>query len=201
MCAGHRGRSCMPSLQAAAAYMRKHRARLAGAAAPGPTRHSSAAQHPAAAPAAGTARAAARATAPPGGNQDVARVLQRERAEGDVAAAPARSAEQPESASMWLLAGRGRDGGNPAAGCLRCGTAASNDVDMSDGSHAPGTFDSASEPGGGAGIAPHAGGARRLSLAVHLSLEALPSPNSWCLLIAARECKVDSKQAVWAGLR
>jgi len=111
----------MASLQAKAAYMRKHRARRAGAAAPGPTGHSSAA-HPAAARAAGAARAAARATAPARGNQDVTEVAQRGRAEGDAAAAPAHSAEQRESTSMWLLAERARDGGDPAAGRLRYGT-------------------------------------------------------------------------------
>ena len=174
----------MPSLQAAAAYMRKHRARLAGAAAPGPTRHSSAAQHPAAAPAAGTARAAARATAPARGNQDVTEVAQRGRAEGDAAAAPAHSAEQRESTSMWLLAERARDGGDPAAGRLRHGTAAGDDVDMSDGSHAPGTFDSAFERDGTAGNGPHAG-ACCLSPAVLLSLRVLQSPTAlWLINVA-----------------
>ena len=123
--------------------------------------------HPAAAPAAGAARAAARATAPVQGKQDVTRVTQRGRAEGDAAAAPALSAEQRESASMWLLAERARDGGDLAAGRLRHGTAAGHYMDMSDGSHAPGTFDSA-EPGGATGDGPHAGGACCLYLAVLL---------------------------------
>jgi len=174
----------MASLQAKAAYMRKHRARRAGAAAPGPTGHSSAA-HPAAARAAGAARAAARATAPARGNQDVTEVAQRGRAEGDAAAAPAHSAEQRESTSMWLLAERARDGGDPAAGRLRHGTAAGDDVDMSDGSHAPGTFDSAFERDGAAGNGPHAGGACCLSPAVLLSLRVLQSPTALWLIDVA----------------
>jgi hypothetical protein len=170
MCTGPRGRSCMASLQTAAARKRKQRARVAGAAAPGRTGHSSAA-HPPAAPAAGAARTAARTSAPARGNQDVTRVVQRGRAGGDAAAAPARSAEQRESASMWLLAERACGGSDPAAGRLRHGTSAGNDVDMSDGSHAPGSFDSASAPDDAAGNGLHAGGACCLSPAVLLLSE------------------------------
>ncbi len=188
-----RGRSCMAGLQARAACKRKQLARLAGAAAPGPTGHSSAA-HPAAAPAAGASAAAAPAQA----TRDATRVAQRGRAEGDAAAAPAHPAEeceaaplsslaarardaaaaaaagaalahyaeQHESASMWLLAERAHDGGDPAANGLRHCMAGEDDVGMSDGSLAPGNFDSASDPDDAAGIGPHAGGACCLSLTV-----------------------------------
>jgi hypothetical protein len=100
-------------------------------------------------------------------------------------AAPARSAELRESAPMWLLAERARDGGDPTAGRLRHRTTGMDDVGVSDGSLAPGTYDSASERGGAAGDGPHAGGACSLSPAVLARLRALPSPVSLCLLIAA----------------
>jgi len=100
-------------------------------------------------------------------------------------AAPGRSADQHESASMWLLAERERNGGDPEAGRLRHCTAGEDDVHMSHGLIALGTYDSASESGGAAGDGPHAGGACCLSVAVLLSLRALPSPDSLCIFIAA----------------
>jgi len=70
---------------------------------------------------------------------------------------------------MWLLAERARDGRDPAADRLRHCMAAEDDVGMSDGSHALGTFDSASEPDDAAANGPHAGGACCLSQAVLLA--------------------------------
>jgi hypothetical protein len=212
-----RGRSCVASLKATCEReKRTRRARPASTAAAGPTGHSHAA-HPAAAPAAGAARAAAQTTVPARGTQDATRVVQRGRAEGvaaaapahpaeqreaapqssadarahdaaaaaAVGAAPARSADQHESASMWLLAERERNGGDPAAGRLRPHAAAEDDLGMSDASLTPGTLDSAPEPDDAADDDPHAGGACCPSPDVHWSVEELPSPDSLCLLIAA----------------
>ncbi len=151
-----RSRSCKAGLKARRERdMRKGRARPAGAAAAGHAGHSSAAR-PAAAPAAGAA-----------------------------GAAPARSAEQRESASMRLVAEHARDGGDQSAGRLRHRTTGEDVAGTSDGSLAPGTFDSASEPGGAAGDSPRAGGACCLSPAMLSSLRALLSLDSLCLLIAA----------------
>ncbi len=177
-------RSCQASLPVAAARQRKqYRARLAGGAAARPTESRSPRAHPAAAPAAGAARTAARTAVPAQATQDITRVVQRELAEDDAAAAPARSAEQHESAPLWLLAERARDGGDLAAGRLPHGTAAGNDMDMSDGSHSPGTSDSASEPGGAAGDGPHAGGACCLSLAVLSNSERCQAPTCCVILM------------------
>ncbi len=90
-------------------------------------------------------------------------------------AAPARSAEQRESASMWLLAECERDGDDLAPGCLRHGMAA-EDVIMSGGLHAFGTFDSISEPDNAPGNGPHADGACALSLAMLMSLKSAAQP-------------------------
>jgi len=105
-------------------------------------------------------------------------------------AAPARSAEQREPASMRLLAQRARDGGEPAANGLRHSTPGEDVAGTSDGSLAPGTLDSASEPGGAAGDSPRAGGACCLSPAVLLSLGALLRPDSLCLLMAAARVSI-----------
>ncbi len=170
------GRSCMASIKAAAARERKRPPRGVGAAAMRPIKSRSARAHPAAAPAAcGAAAVAADTAAPAQATQDAIRVVLRGPAAGHAAAAPARSAEELEAASMWLLAERERSGGDPAAGRLRHRMAAEDDVGMSDGSDAFGTFDSASESGGAAGKSPHEGGACSLSLAVLLSLRLLLS--------------------------
>ncbi len=105
-------------------------------------------------------------------------------------AAPARSADQREPASMRLLAQRARDGGEPAANGLRHSTPGEDVAGTSDGSLAPGTLDSASEPGGAAGDSPRAGGACCLSPAVLLSLGALLRPDSLCLLMAAARVSI-----------
>ncbi len=227
------GRSCMASIKARNERLaRKRRARPASADAAGPTGRSSAA-HPAAAPAAGAACAAAQTADPAQVTQDVTRVVQRGRAGGDAAAArahpaeeceaaplpspaarardaaaaaatgaaPTRSAERRELAFAWVPAERGRDGGEPAAGHLRHRTATDNDVDMPNGLDALGTYDSNSE----SGDSPHAGGACCLSLAVLLSLRALPCPDSLCLLMAAirvratLQCKLFGRASGSAG--
>ncbi len=203
---GCRGRACMASREARRKAARERRACLAAA---WPTESRGARAHPAAALAAGAAAVAAPAHATQGATREAQRgraegdaadapghpAEEREAAPLSPLAARARDAaaaaaagaalahyaEQHESTSMWLLAERARDGGDPAATILRHCMAGENDVDMSDGSLAPGNFDSASE----SGKSPPAGGACCLSLAVLLIFRALPCPDSLCLLMAA----------------
>ncbi len=157
------GRSCMASITAAReSDMRKRRARLAGAAEPGPAGHSSAAL-PAAALAAEAARAAAQTTAHGQVIQDNTRVFQRARAIGDAAIMLARSAEQRETAPGRSPAERARSTSSAAAASRsRCRTAADNVTDTSGStsgsSYAPSAAVGAPEPGGAAGFGPRAGG-------------------------------------------
>ncbi len=125
-----RGRSCMASLKA----QRERRARLAGAPAPGPTVHSSAA-HPAAAPAAEAAHAAAQTHAHGLVTQDSTRVIQRVRAIGSAAASRSSS---------------------PVAADDTSGSSSGS-------SYAPSTADGAPEAGGAPDNGPHAGGASHLA--------------------------------------
>ena len=157
-----RGRSCMASLNT----KRTWRARQAGAAAPGPTGHSTAA-HPAAALAAEAACAAAQTPAHNQVIQDNTRVFQRAHAVGDAAVTPAHAAEQHETAPVRSPAQRARSTSSAAAGGSRSCTAADDVTDTSGStsgsSYAPSTAVSAPEPGGAAGSGPRAGGARHVA--------------------------------------
>ncbi len=149
-----RGRCCMAGLKRRKHYDHERRELLAGAAAPGPTRDSSAAQ-PAAAPSAEAVAVAAQTTAQGHVTQDSTRVFQRARAIGDAAVTPARSAEQDATAPVRTPAERARNISSAAARR---------------------TADGGPEPGGAAGTGPHVGGACHLSLAMLLSPRALISP-------------------------
>jgi len=116
-------------------------------------------------------------------------------------AASARSAEQRESAPMWLLAERARDGRNPAAGRFRQRTTGEDDVGMSDGSLAPSTFDSASEPDGAPGDGPHGGGACCLSLTVLLVSERCEAPTHCVFSLLQCRCEFSLSASCCAGLR
>jgi hypothetical protein len=162
----HRGSSCMTSNEAARERDRNRRARLASAAAPRPTGHSSAAR-PAAALAAEAARAAAQTTAHGQVIQDNTRVYQRARAIGDTAVVPAHSAEQFETAPGPSPAARARSTSSTAASGSRSRTAADDVADTSGSTsgsaYAPSSADGAPEPGGAAGDSPRAGGASNLA--------------------------------------
>jgi len=138
-----------------AARERKRRAREASAFAARPTKRRSAHARPAAALAARAAPAAARAPFLNQFTQDIARIVQRGRAEGGAAAAPARSAEDGEAASTWSPAARGRDADDPAGGGLLRSMAAEG---MSDGSRARGAAGGADPAAAGDGL--RAGGVR-----------------------------------------
>jgi hypothetical protein len=149
-----RGRCCDASLKAQRERARAAREALAFSARP--TKRRSAHARPAAAPAPGAAPAAARPFLARF-TQEMALIVQRGRAEGGAAAAPARSAQHGEAALAWSPAARGRDADGAAADGLLRSAAAEG---APDGSRARGAVGSAA-PAAAAGDGLRAGGARR----------------------------------------
>ncbi len=210
----------MASREAARKAVRKRPTRLAAA---WPTESRAARAHPAAAPAVGAAAAAATAqatqdatrvaqrgraegdaaAAPPHPAEECeAAPLSSFAAQArDAAAAAAAGAalahyvEQHASASMWLLGEHARDGGDPAANGLRRCMAGEDDMSMSDGLHAPSTFDSASYPDD-AGNGPDAGGACCLSVAVLLGTECCYFPTHYIFYCCSASVNFDKVQGL-----
>ncbi len=150
-----RGRCCDASLKAQRERARAAREAIAFSARP--TKRRSAHARPAAAPAPGAAPAAARAPFLARVTQEMALIVQRGRAEGGAAAAPARSAQHGEATLAWSPAARGRDADGAAADGLLRSAAAEG---ASDNSRARGAVGSAA-PAAAAGDGLRAGGARR----------------------------------------
>jgi len=150
-----RGRCCDASLKAQRERARAAREAIAFSARP--TKRRSAHARPAAAPAPGAAPAAARAPFLARVTQELALIVQRGRAEGGAAAAPARSAQHGEATLAWSPAARGRDADGAAADGLLRSAAAEG---APDGSRARGAVGSAA-PAAAAGDGLRAGGARR----------------------------------------
>jgi len=146
--------------------VRKPQVCLAGAAAAGPSRHSSAA-HPAAAPAAEAVRAAAHIHAQCQVTHNSPRVFQR--AIGNAAATLAHSAEQCDTAPVQSTAERARNTSSAGASPSRSRTVTDDETDMSGSAsgspYAPSNADGAPEPGGAAGTSPRTGGASHLATA------------------------------------
>ena len=183
-----RGRSCMASLKTKREdHMLKQRARLASAAAPGPTGHNSAA-HPAAAPSAEAAPAAAQTHAQSQVTQDSTPVFQTSRASGDAAVTPARSARQHATPLVQSRAKRACV--TSAAARRPRSRAAADDVDDTSGStsassYAPSTADGAPEPGSDAGDGPRAGGASHVATARGCWLSGHGGRELWAVASAA----------------
>ncbi len=157
-----RGRSCITSCEAARERNRKRRARLANAATPGLTGHSSAAR-PAAALAAEAAPAAAQMPGHGQATPDSTGVFQRACAKSKAAATPAHSAEHHEITPVRTPAESARDLSIAAASRSHSRMAADDVTDTSGSTsgspYAPSTADGAPAPGGAASTGPHAGGA------------------------------------------
>ncbi len=167
--------------------MLKQRARLASAAAPGPTGHNSAA-HPAAAPSAEAAPAAAQTHAQSQVTQDSTPVFQTSRASGDAAVTPARSARQHATPLVQSRAKRACV--TSAAARRPRSRAAADDVDDTSGStsassYAPSTADGAPEPGSDAGDGPRAGGASHVATARGCWLSGHGGRELWAVASAA----------------